>query len=124
MEYKRHEAFRYIFNSPLESTMKIIRINGRDVESTAGAVEIHDISLNGAKFACPLNLHPEHEVYVQISFCLNEKPLDFLGHIVWKKTSGKQYFYGLEFQNKKYDKEQLLSELKVYARRHMGASSK
>lgn len=119
MEYRRKEPFRYLFSIPIKSSLKIIKINDRDVESKEGIVEIHDISLNGARIACLLDLPYELEVQIFLTTTLNDSPVYLLGRIVWKKSYANHHAYGVEFLHDTSVKEQMLKELKLFAKRQL-----
>ena len=47
---------------------------------------------------------------------INEQEIEILGSVVWKDTKFKEILYGLCFDQKSYSVDELLDELKFYAR--------
>lgn len=119
MEYKRKEMFRMVFNNPLEAKSTIVEMNGvNDIQSEEN-VFLQDISLHGAKFECNQDLPCDKaKIRILLSFVLIDKQLNLIGDIVWKKTSGKGFAYGVHFDVDKSIESELLWELKQFAKRN------
>jgi c-di-GMP-binding flagellar brake protein YcgR len=98
MEDKRSYD-RLDFPKPLYSYMKIIEVEGKEVESNQALIYTRDISGGGMRFMSHLNF-PVHSKVITLHF---ELPfLDQLsrlqGQIVWKKRFNDHlYEYGVKF---------------------------
>ncbi|MGC5326871.1 PilZ domain-containing protein [Brevibacillus sp. SYSU BS000544] len=120
MEYKRKEMFRMVFNNPLDAKSTIVEINGVNDIQMEEHVFLHDISLHGAKFECKQDLPSDKaKIRILLSFVLIDKQLNLIGDIVWKKPSGKDFAYGVQFDVDKSIESELLWELKQFAKRNI-----
>lgn len=124
MHYKRTESFRYTFGTPLEARIEIFRQEADLLPISTGQWEasILDISPNGMKIISSKNIQTLENLQIQISFILNETPLDMTGTISWKKPTGTYFEYGILENNSLEIKNLLISELKVYSRNNLKKS--
>lgn len=124
MHYKRTESFRYTFGTPLEARIEILKQETDLLPVSMGQSEavILDISPNGMKIISSKNIESSENIQIQISFILNETPLDINGTISWKKSTGTHFEYGLFENNSLEIKNLLISELKVYSRNSLKKS--
>ena len=64
------------------------------------------------------NIHPleipstTHEVNLTLNFTLGSKEFVSSGTIIWRKTFGKNFYYGLKTMMTKEEKDELLVQLK------------
>ncbi|WP_138417575.1 PilZ domain-containing protein [Aquibacillus sediminis] len=130
MRYKRDEAFRYEFGTPIPCEIKIIKINEQRVDSSEGDANIHDLSPSGLRIASDLDLLSDrNDVEIRIRFTLSDGPTELgnsedsdsqdenivTGKIIWQKPhfSGEQ-FYGVELYNDDQTKDQIIDQLKHF----------
>ena len=119
MEYKRKEMFRMVFSSPHEAKARMIEIDGRSEVHPDETIYFHDISLHGAKIESPYQYPADSQkVPLLLQFQLNEKPLTLIGDIVWSKTFGRMNQYGIHFEIDAQLEQDLLWELKLFAKRN------
>ncbi|OQM45887.1 hypothetical protein B6A27_09560 [Anoxybacillus sp. UARK-01] len=115
MRFKRNEAFRYQFGQPLLGTFRIAYIDGKEMDSEKGAVEIYDISPKGMKIRTVFDIPPRpRDVCIQVTFILNDVEFNLLGIIVWQKRDFRGYFYGLQLHLSHEQEEIMIRELKRY----------
>jgi hypothetical protein len=120
MEYKRQEGFRMEFSEPIEAVFRIIRLGGKEITSKEGEMKLCDISLRGARVSTIYELPTEKgEVDIEIQFAINEQIFACNGKIIWKKKGIKEYVYGVHFQSDSYSEDDLIDELKKYARKRL-----
>jgi len=119
MKYKRNEAFRYPFNTPLECRFNIYKVNQKEVFSRTGQALIHDLSPEGAKVSAELNLlSNENDIEIALFFTLHSD-YEVRGKIVWQKTySDHEYLYGLQLLNHKETRFKIIDELKMLRNIH------
>ncbi|MBA2875819.1 PilZ domain-containing protein [Thermaerobacillus caldiproteolyticus] len=116
MRFRRQEAFRYEFGQPLPCTFRLVRIDGRSVESEEGRAHIHDISPRGMKIETWLHIQPEQqEIEIQVTFALNDIVFRFLGMLVWQKPLASHYYYGVRLMLSDVQEEMLVREIKQHA---------
>ncbi|CAM3363161.1 PilZ domain-containing protein [Marinicrinis lubricantis] len=114
---RREESFRYTFHQPLPGTFHMTRIDGEVMISSEGKLQILDMSLNGMKMASSLNIPAgRHEVHLAVSCQIASELLELEGTILWQESYAGEYLYGVQFQQDEKVREQLLQELKRYAR--------
>ncbi|MBP1934080.1 PilZ domain-containing protein [Ammoniphilus resinae] len=115
MDYHtRNEPFRFIFAPPLETKFKIIQLEGKPVQTSEGIAKIIDLSPHGMKLETSLNMPTSRELELAFEFTLNQTSFILEGEILWHK--GNQY--GLRLDIKKSTEEQLVKEIKFYAKTH------
>ncbi len=123
MQYKRNEYFRYTFGEPTEATFRLIKDSGGDQPaefSNKGNCQIVDISPNGLRMVTELSITIELIKQIEISFTIDETPLDMIGELVWCKKSVHGFFeYGVRLDGD-HDKEQrIVNELKARRRKEV-----
>ncbi|WP_158591785.1 PilZ domain-containing protein [Oceanobacillus halophilus] len=116
--YNRDEPFRYTFGTPLEAVFQIIKVDDQLTETSNGKASIIDLSLEGIRLNAALNF-PDRPVQLAIWFVLNDKEFNFTGDVVWKKQSGTGYDYGLLLKVDDDDKNELITQLKTFAKEAM-----
>jgi len=115
MDYHtRNEAFRFIFDPPLETKFKIIKLDGTLVQTSEGTAKIIDLSPHGMKLETSLNMPTNRALELAFEFKLNQTPFILQGEIIWHR--GNQY--GLRLDIKKSTEEELIKEIKFYAKTH------
>ncbi len=117
MQYKRDESFRYIFNSPIEGTIKILlEKNGELFQTKTATITLLDLSPGGLKFQTNLDLPIERKDFsLEIHFSLvQDMDLMMLGKIVWKKIQASHYLYGFEAFEDKQTEDAVITGLKAY----------
>lgn len=117
MIFRRQESFRYTFNSPIDCTFKIIKIDDAKVDTEFGKGQIIDISPNGLKMITPLNLSPTlKKVEIQVHFSIDEHPFITAGVIQWqnKEWSLSGYSYGIKL----FCSEELTSKIIEGLKKH------
>lgn len=119
MLYRRDEAFRFTFGTPIEGTFKILSSDGIKGISKEGRAFILDLSPNGIKFSSPLDLPiKENQFLVEVSFTLNKKTISMLTKPKWKKRiSPTSFAYGVVGLDNEETKKEVIEELKEYTRR-------
>lgn len=111
MRYKRDEAFRFQFRSPICGFV----LNPHDEQSEAIAILIPDMSPNGLKIHSETTL-PPYDLY-EVHFTLNDQRIRILGKIAWEKQIGRIYTYGLQGLNDKETMRAIVEGLKVYSKK-------
>ncbi|MDL4842168.1 PilZ domain-containing protein [Aquibacillus rhizosphaerae] len=104
MYYKRNEAFRYVFNQPFPAKVKSLS------NEPSHDVFIHDISLNGVKMESHTEFQKEKALYLE--FTLLDQDIIKTGVIMWKKSFGKRFQYGLKLDVDQSYHEQIIHLLK------------
>ncbi|CAM3482358.1 PilZ domain-containing protein [Cytobacillus oceanisediminis] len=118
MRYKREEAFRFQFRTPLEATVKIIHLNRKKQETPSFPAAIMDISPNGTKFKSPMDIAiDENQYLMEISFNLDEKSIRMLGEPVWKKSVGSHSIYGFNGLEDEQTRCEIIQALKEYSKK-------
>ncbi|MBT2687802.1 PilZ domain-containing protein [Bacillus sp. ISL-47] len=118
MRYKREEAFRFQFRTPLEGKVKIVHINGKKQETPSFPAAIMDISPNGTKFKSPMDLSiGENQYLIEISFNLNANTIRMLGEPVWKKAAGSEAIYGFSGLEDEQTRREIIQTLKEYSKK-------
>ena len=70
------------------------------------------------KIVSSANIEPSEDLHIHVSFLLNETQFEMDGHISWKKSLGQNFEYGILENNSNQMKDLLVSELKIFARKH------
>ena len=113
MIFKRDESFRYEFKEPIPTTFSFQQIDSKEFNSNPGMAKLIDISPNGCKIFTPLEIpSTTHEVNLTLNFTLGSKEFVSSGTIIWRKTFGKNFYYGLKTMMTKEEKDELLVQLK------------
>lgn len=118
MIFRRDEAFRYEFGTPLDCKFSIIAINDNAHKSKQGTGKIHDISPRGLKMETPFNLNAKtNHVKIEISFELMKRDFCIEGFILWqaKDKFEEHYLYGVELDIFEHDQKLLIKQIKLHA---------
>lgn len=122
MIFKRTEGFRHVFGEPLEAEF-VILINGKpiDLEQNRIACRIIDISPRGMKISteADLNEYSSQILQLEIIFVLDQMEIRGIGEIVWTKTFGSGYHYGIVFYNQPTVEVTIVEELKMRRRKEV-----
>ncbi len=118
MIYRREDAFRYEFEEPLDANFKVVKIDSKSVDSSEGELLIIDVSPGGMKIAAELEFPDPKKTKIQleIEFILKENTLVLHGEIVWKAIFSSSYEYGIDFTTPESERQQLIDDLKDYAK--------
>ncbi|WLR49923.1 PilZ domain-containing protein [Bacillus tianshenii] len=116
MIYRRDEAFRYEFGTPLDCKFSIIQINDKPYNSKQGAGKIHDISPRGLKIKAPLDLNAkQNEVKIEIHFELMKRDFSIEGTVLWQEKFIDTFIYGIELDIFDDTQELLIRQIKLHA---------
>ena len=119
MRYKRNEAFRYEFGSPIAATFKIIEINGVPTETKEDQAKIKDISPHGLRLLSKLNIQLKriNSVKAEIHIFLDStQPLIVNGSFVWQRPEAQGYSYGIEIESTTEIERLIVQELKKFSK--------
>ncbi|RDI40026.1 PilZ domain-containing protein [Falsibacillus pallidus] len=118
MRYQREEAFRYVFPKPLDAHFTIIEINGRPVSSSEGGAKLIDLSPSGMKLSTALHIpvSQSQKVKLSIRFSINDHEYTIISEMVWEEPHAGAYYYGVHFLADEPLQQEIISELKQYAR--------
>jgi hypothetical protein len=98
IESNHREFFRLQLKNALSSDMRIIRINGKIIETAYKEVLIDDIGPGGLRFLSDLNLPVNPSVIWEFRTELLGQPIELSGYVVRAKELEKGiYQYGLKF---------------------------
>lgn len=124
MIFKRTEGFRFAFGDPIAAHF-VLLLNGKQ-ESGKHSCSILDVSPHGMKMFSKTEIgeYRNKLVQIEIQFILDEVVIKAVGEIVWKKNFGKDYHYGLIFENQPIVEELIVSELKVRRKKEVKRGSK
>lgn len=120
MIFRRHEGFRYTFNSTLPCEFKIIKIGDTPISTDFVSAQILDLSPNGMKIISPLNVYKANQkVEIEINFSFENHFFQIQGHVMWqhKVFQNGQYCYGIHIIQKNNEtSEKIINLLKVHAK--------
>lgn len=124
MIFKRTEGFRFAFGEPIAANF-VLLLNGKP-EDGKHSCSILDVSPHGMKMFSKTEIgeYRNKVVQIEIQFVLDEVLIKAVGEVVWKKTLGKEYHYGLVFDNQPIVEELIVSELKVRRKKEVKRASK
>ncbi|GAB4072243.1 hypothetical protein GCM10028778_02010 [Barrientosiimonas marina] len=108
MHFKRNEAYRYTFASPITGQLTVN--NGRM------DVDVLDISHEGARLYCRHAVSLHNKTAISLSFQLNDTPFWAEGHIAWIKTYPHSADLGVILNSDDAYKQSMTQELKKIAR--------
>ncbi|WP_026771424.1 MULTISPECIES: PilZ domain-containing protein [Sediminibacillus] len=95
MYYKRNEAYRYTFASPINGKIKILTENEKTIHHTS----VLDVSMNGIRVkqgqACPLKKGD----MVQVTFQLMKTDCQAVGTVVWEKRHYNHHIFGIKLND-------------------------
>ncbi|MFC0473554.1 PilZ domain-containing protein [Halalkalibacter kiskunsagensis] len=116
--YRRKEAFRYRFKTPIIAQFTLVKIADKEVTSSAGEINILDISPGGLRGQSTLELPDpkKTKITLEINFSLRSQKLIVRGEVVWKKELAQRYEYGIDFTITEKACQQLIAELKEYVK--------
>jgi len=116
MKYKREEPFRYVFPEPIDAEFTFKQLDS-EATSNKGKASIIDINPNGVKFSSHLDLPVRDErILFYITFLIKNKQISIPGNITWKKNYLNRYIYGFNAQNTQEKQEEIIKEIKEYAK--------
>lgn len=122
MQFKRNEGFRFAFGEPLVAEY-VILIDGKPttLEQQRFTCEVLDISPRGMKIMTGIDFKQfsGQHVLLEVHFKLDQIQLKAIAEIVWTKSFGKNYQYGLTFNQQAGLEELIVSELKVRRKREV-----
>lgn len=118
MKYKREEYFRYTFEEPIIAHFNISQINNLKVTTSKGEASVIDLSPSGLRLSTPLEIsQANHQsIHLTISFQLNEEVFEVNGEIIWMEDKIKSYHYGIELFTDDTLEQELINQLKIYAK--------
>lgn len=118
MIYRRKTNFRYTFESPIPAYFRIIKIDGKLVNTSEGEAKIINISPEGIKLSSKLNIPKIDNRFIKIfvRFNLNQKGFEFKGDIIWKKKKGASCDYGIDMDVDEEERTELIKQLKIYSK--------
>lgn len=111
--HRRQEPFRYEFSVPHDVSFYISRVSGRESHSKSGKGVLVNISTGGLRLKTSFDLPEKCEL--TFAFIIAEQTLQPVGEIVWKRTSGHDFLYGVDFTSEA-EKNDILKALKLYTR--------
>ncbi|ATP39091.1 PilZ domain-containing protein [Solibacillus sp. R5-41] len=122
MIFKRTEGFRFAFGDPIAANF--VRILNGKLENEKHACSILDISPHGMKMFSKTEIgeHSNKLVQIEMQFVLDEALIRAVGEVVWKKQFGKDYHYGIVFENQPIVEELIVSELKIRRKKEVKRS--
>ncbi|MBP1930213.1 PilZ domain-containing protein [Ammoniphilus resinae] len=115
--FRRQDGFRLVFQKSISASFKILHLQGREVESKEGTIEILDMSLTGAKVTTSLQI-PVNKTIIQLECTIHHQKLRIAGELKWVRESYKGYIYGMAFDPKSYSERTLHTELKNYVKQY------
>lgn len=118
MKFKREETFRYEIVEKVNCKFKIVSISGQQLDSSYSNADLLDISPSGFKFFSPLDIPSQKNVVFFVEFTLNSKPIQLNATLIWKKSVGNGFHYGLKHQGSSEDVRLLIDELKIHVKKH------
>ncbi|MFB4169511.1 PilZ domain-containing protein [Virgibacillus sp. JSM 102003] len=114
MYYKRNEAYRFVFNQPIEGKM-----TKREENSTVTAnVHILDVSNEGAKINCKNVIDLKRDTKINLSFILESHTFHASGKIIWTKNFHHSSEVGLHLNTDNEYKDNMIKELKKIAKQN------
>lgn len=127
MQFKRNESFRLAFDPPIDVTFKILSgqqtSEGRQVPSFG---KILDISPGGMKLFSDVQFGDTFIKYsqVEMNFVLDTQNIHVFGDVIWRKSYGAGFNYGVLFANEGPLEELIISELKSRRKKEVEEAKK
>lgn len=113
---RREEAFRYEFPEPISGDFYITNINGMEVESSFGKMEILDLSLNGAQIITEYDFQiGSNSIELTLQFRIMSIEFSIPGIVIHQQASGVKFVCGIHLKTDEILRTQLTDELKSYA---------
>ena len=119
MAFKRQEGFRFAFGTPIEANFIVLIDGNSSVEKQT--CKVLDISPRGMKVITDVNLnnYAGDNVQLEVYFYLDEAEIKALADVVWVKTFGAKFQYGLIFDKQPIVEELIIEELKIRRRKEI-----
>lgn len=112
----RKEPFRYSFLEPLTGKFQITKINGREVESKFGELNILEISWNGVKISTEYQYQIDgNEIELTLHFKIMSFDFSISGIVIHQKHYGREIVYGVKLKTDENIRKEITDELKAYA---------
>lgn len=112
MYYKRNESYRFVFNQPVEG-----KLTKREENDTVNAaIEIVDVSNEGAKIRCHHLISFDKNTKIHLSFNLNSSSFHATGIVIWSKKYHNSIEMGLHLQTDDEYRNNMVRELKEIAK--------
>lgn len=114
----RKEPFRYKFKLPIPGDFRITHSDHAEVRSKLGKMELVDLSLNGARIATKYHiaLNGRH-IKVMLQFQFMTFHFSIPGRLVYQLKGNGVYYYGVHLETDDAIRRQIISELKLYAKK-------
>ncbi|MGE7022767.1 PilZ domain-containing protein [Solibacillus cecembensis] len=124
MIFKRTEGFRFVFGDPITANF-VLLLNGKP-ENGKQSCSILDVSPHGMKMFSKTEIgeYRNKVVQIEIHFILDEVLIKAVGELVWKKNFGKDFHYGIVFENQPIVEDLIVSELKVRRKKEVKRAAK
>jgi len=122
-KYKRNEAFRFVFNQPLDAQFSVL-VNGRRIDSEMHPCKIIDIGPQGMKVFTDFDIskiykHPPDLLQLEMHFVLDIIKIQAIGYICWSRSYRTGVYYGLHFRNQPAVEDLIISEMKRRRRKEV-----
>ncbi|TPE69775.1 PilZ domain-containing protein [Halalkalibacterium halodurans] len=114
MRYKREEAFRYEFPTPIIATLLVYEEG--ELLAKDERCEVINMSLGGARIRSSLNIKNHSRVELRYMMVQNNVMLMLPGDIVWKESTYTHQHYGLKLVLDVEAEDRLLRDLKARAK--------
>jgi len=111
--FKRKEAFRYEFITPLDTSFYISRFRGKDRQSSRGKGVILNISPSGLRLDTNLDIPNHDEIELTFELEIANHIIHPVGSIAWKNKSDRCFIYGIQFISNDYEQD-IIKALKSF----------
>ncbi|SDL79602.1 PilZ domain-containing protein [Sediminibacillus halophilus] len=92
MHYKRNEAYRYTFATPIDGKIKLVNEDEETIYSTS----ILDVSLNGIRIKQDAAYSLKTGDIVQVTYQLMKTDCQAVGTVVWGKRHYNYHIFGIK----------------------------
>lgn len=113
VRYKRNEAWRYEFMTPHDATFYISGLKERDHQSSSGKGVMLNISPGGLRLKTLLSLPDKEGMRLTFAIDIAGQTITPEGHIIWKKSDGKHFIYGVDFVTDEFE-QQIIKAVKAF----------
>lgn len=113
MRYKRNEPWRYEFINPHDTTFYISGLKERSHRSSSGKGVLLNISPGGLRLKTALNLPDKKDMRLTFAIDIVDQTIAPEGLIIWKKSDGKHFTYGIDFTTDEYE-QQIIKAVKAF----------